>query len=160
MPADSFLDEMIHRYADGELPFEQHAALFAHLANDADARRLLEATMQFRRFSRQEAFTVTPAMDAAFLRRLAEHRRGPRRPVRRPASTPLWQKHTRVSVRTAALLALTMLLVGVWGAQQRAPEPALVRVIEAPAPPPAEEPVVLSAQYVFSPGVVVEAERR
>lgn len=150
-------DEMIHLYADGELPFGQQGALFAHLAADEDARHLLESVMQFRRMSRQETFPVTPAMDAAFMQRLSEHRRGPRRPRQAPATTPLWQKRARISLRSATLLAIVILLLGVWGAQDRSDAPARAAQV---LPAVEEEPVVMSAQYVFTPGVVVEAERQ
>ncbi len=151
-------EEMIHLYADGELPFEQHSALFAHLAGSEDARRLLESVMQFRRLSRQETFAVTPAMDAAFMQRLAQQRRGRPRPQRPPTRpTTLWQRRARVSLRTAALAGIGFLLIGFLGARPRAADtPAPLR----PAMQYVQEPpVVMSAQYVFSPGVVVEAER-
>ena len=150
-------EEMIHLYADGELPFEQHSSLFAHLAQSEDARRLLESVMQFRRLSRQETFTVTPAMDAAFMHRLAQQRRVVSRVQRPPVRRTLWQRRARISLRTAALVGVGLLLVGFFGARPR--------IVQAPAVANAsvqrveEPPVVMSAQYVFSPGVVVEAER-
>ncbi len=150
------LDEAIHLYADGELPFAQHAALFAHLAVDEGARRLLESVMQFRRLSRQESFTVTPAMDAAFMQRLARQRRVRPRAARPPARPSLWQRRARVSLRTATLAAVGLLLVGFLGARPTPPPPAPAATVAAPQ---AERPTVMSAHYVFSPGVVVEARR-
>lgn len=158
MAADFSLDEMVHLYADGELPFEQHAALFAQLAADAEARLLLESIMQFRRMSRQEGFAVTPAMDAAFMQRLARKRRTMPRTERAPARRSLWQRRTRLTLRSATLLALMLLLVGFFGARptaSQAPQPVFERAVESLS----ESPVVMSAQYVFSPGVVVEADR-
>lgn len=150
-------EEMLHLYADGELPFEQHSTLFAHLAQSEEARRLLESIMQFRRLSRAETFTVTPAMDAAFMQRLAQQRRSIPRAARPPVRASLWQRRARISFGSAALVGVALLLIGFLGAHSRVqpepvPEPQVTQHVE-------ENPVVMSAQYVFTPGVVVEAER-
>ncbi len=152
MAPDIHVEEMLYLYADGELPFEQQGALFAHLAESEEARLLLESVMQFRRMSRQEAFTVTPAMDAAFMQRLAQQRRAVPRAGRLPVPRSRWRRPLTIS---GAVAAVALLLVVFWST----PAPTAQHPAQT-APQPATEAVVMSAQYVYSTGVVVEAERQ
>ncbi|MEM8559519.1 MAG: zf-HC2 domain-containing protein [Bacteroidota bacterium] len=145
-------EELLNLYVDGELPFEDQPALFAHLADCADSRAQFNALMAFRTASRQEHLPVTPAMDAAFFARLDQAKRTrPHAPATRAEDRrPFRGLKRRVSMRTTLVLSLVLFAVGLLSA--RTPEPEV---------PPRPVQIVGDTEpvYVIYPGITVEDDR-
>ncbi|MEM1093514.1 MAG: zf-HC2 domain-containing protein [Bacteroidota bacterium] len=150
-------------YIDGELPFEQHADLFAHLATCQECQQVLDSVMRFRRYSRQERITVAPAIDAEFFEKLAQAKQQQERVNRRQDREPLWSSRRSIPVGAAAMLGVLLFVVGLINPLPSAGETnaaalGLVRgepeVIEFHD----EEQLRNRTIYVFYPGLEVEDE--
>lgn len=156
------LENALHLYVDGELPFEQQPELFAHLAACDACRRTLSAVLTFRRMSRQEYVAVPPALDDAFFRRLEGVRRRVVRVDRAADRRPLWQVRTPVSLRGATTVALLLFLAGLMFpravGEPRHVDPYVEGVEERVQLQP---PVPLRSEtvYVFYPGLTVESTK-
>ena len=157
-------EEALTLYVDGELPFDQQARLFAHLAVCESCRRTLEGVMAFRRVAREENLNLPPAVDEAFLKRLAKHRSATVAPARAPERRPVWRRSAPVSMRTASSVALGVFVIGLlmplnanttekrmlaWvsGEEERVVIEDELPIVEA------------STVYVFYPGLTVEATK-
>ncbi|MEM6784225.1 MAG: zf-HC2 domain-containing protein [Bacteroidota bacterium] len=148
-------EALLDLYVDGELPFADQPALFAHLAECATCRAQFNALMAFRVAARQDYLPVTPSMDAAFFARLDQAKRARPHPpgARAEDRQPFRSLKRRVSVRTALLLSLVLFAVGLLSARPSDPEPPVVPVRVADMPEAAQ------ALYVIYPGITVEDER-
>ncbi len=152
-------EEALNLYVDGELPLEQQAELFNHLARCESCRRTLDSVMRFRRYGRQEYIAIAPAVDDAFLKRLAGAKRRPRRvSVDRD---PMWSSRVPVSLRSAVAIAAAVFLVGLliplWGASpHRLP---IVSGQQEQVDLSSEVALGSEAVYVFYPGLTVEAAK-
>ncbi|MEM6648273.1 MAG: zf-HC2 domain-containing protein [Bacteroidota bacterium] len=150
-------------YIDGELPFEQHADLFAHLATCQECQQVLDSVMRFRRYSRQERITVAPAIDAEFFEKLAHAKKQQDRVDRRQDREPLWSSRRSVPVGAAAMLGVLLFIVGLINPLPSSGETdaALLGLVRG-------EPEVIEFKdeeqmrnrtiYVFYPGLEVEDE--
>lgn len=151
------MEETLSLYMDGELPFEEQPTLFAHLAACVPCRRILSATMEFRRMSRQEISLVSPAADDVLFHRLDRiSGRKPPRIDRYQDRRPLWQTRTPVSLRVATMAAVLLFGAGLFFPQTTAeslPVPR-VKVQEERV-----EPTPIVPVYVITPGVTVEAPK-
>lgn len=154
-------EEMLNLYVDGDLPFPEQAALFAHLAENESSRRTLDALLAFRRMSRQEQLTVPPAADDVFFARLAQQKAQSGRIDRAAQRRPLWQLRGTVSLRAAIMTTLLVFMVGML-TPTRASETFTVIPVEY------EEEVmddadynrrIAEAIYIFYPGIEVEADK-
>ena len=155
------MEEMLSLYVDGELPSAAQPALFAHLASCETCRQTLAATLEFRRFSRQETITVPPAVDEAIMKRLAQRKSTHDRTDRAAQRRPLWQARIPVSLRAAAALGLVAFFTGLLVPNRvaHAPEVEVTSTVHGE-----EERVrfydpvrVAEAVYVIYPGLTVEA---
>ncbi|MGI9175470.1 MAG: anti-sigma factor family protein [Rhodothermales bacterium] len=162
-PCGPSMEEALSLYVDGELPSATQPALFTHLASCEACRQTLTATLEFRRFSRQETITVPPAVDEAIMKRLAQRKATHDRTDRAAQRRPLWQARIPVSLRAAAALGLVAFFTGLLVPNRVAQAPEVV--VEATSTVQGEEervrfydPVrVAEAVYVIYPGLTVEA---
>lgn len=158
-PRDLSMEEAVHLYIDGELPFELQPALFAHLAVDEEARRMLDAVLKFRRMTREDYLPVPPAADEAFFKRLASLQRQHRRIDRAAQRRPIWEHRTPVSFRAAVVAAALLFMAGLLfpvSAGEAAPQGYVVAQVErVELPTELERPS--EYVYVFYPGLDVEA---
>lgn len=162
------MEETLNLYADGELPFNRQAELFAHLASCDACRRTLDGILSFRRLSRQENLVVPPALDDAFFKRLATHK-AHTRVDRAAARRPLWQLRWAVSLRAgvvAAVVVFTLgLLMPVNVQEPYAEQPPMQLVVgeeelvELPPALAAEPKTRNETLYVFYPGLTIEADK-
>lgn len=161
--ASEFCDqeENLTLYLDGELPFDAQAELFAHLAFCSACREAMDATLHFRRLSRQESMPVPVSVDEAFFKRLAEQKnRSDKLKVERAVDrSPLWRMKKPVSLGAAIVATVLIFTVGLL-------VPAEHQVVEAAALVSAEQEFVEFPEmdylrektvYVFYPGLEVEA---
>ena len=158
------MEDALNLYVDGELPLAAQPALFAHLVTCETCRQTLAATLEFRRFSRQETVTVPPALDEAIMERVAQRKSTHDRTDRAAQRRPLWQARIPVSLRAAAALGLVAFLSGLFvpsytAPEARTPEPEVTSTVQGE-----EERVrfydpvrVAEAVYVIYPGLTVEA---
>lgn len=155
------MEEALHLYLDGELPFEEQPLLFAHLAECDQCRHLMGSMMTFRRMSRQEAFPVPPAVDEAFFQRLNLVKSRSKRVDRYMDRRPLWQVRAPISLRAAAMAAVVVFVAGLMfphdigdrivstTVQGEEEQVEYINVIRIPP----------EAVYVFYPGLTVEAPK-
>ncbi len=161
---DPVMEEALNLYVDGELPLDQQAALFGHLAACPACRRTLDSVLSFRRWSRQEPLGVPPALDDAFFKRLAEHKARHTRIDRAADRRPLWQAQAPVTLRAGLTIAIVVFLLGLFVPSNLQPVPARFAVIgeeelvELPAVA-ASEPGRVEPLYVFYPGLTIEASK-
>ena len=154
-------EEALNLYLDGELPLGDEAALFRHLAACTACRRVLGALIEFRRMSRQEALAVPAAVDDAFFGKLDHLRHRTTLSDRSAQRRPLWQLHTRISLRVAAAVAGVLFFAGFLIPRDLGTLPPMPRVEgldERVELPPVFQPAG-EAVYVFYPGLTVEAAR-
>jgi anti-sigma factor RsiW len=156
-------EERVQLYLDGEMPFSEQPALFAHLAVCDACRRTMDGVLTFRRMSRQEFLHVPPAADDVFFERLAQLKQRSDRVDRAAERRPLWHARRAVSLRSAVLTAIVVFMVGVFLPANTPEESAAVFVeieeelVEFPAFQfPFREP---TAVYVFYPGLTIEAPK-
>ena len=160
-PADPF-EEDLNLYLDGELPIERQGPLFEHLASCSACRARMDSVMEFRRLSRQEYITVSPAVDDAFLERLARLKKSNERFDRREDRRPLWNARQSVSVGTAVLAIVAVFVIGLMlpmSGDPGAAQPTVQFVEERVEFEEAPSEVRESPIYVFVPGLTVEADR-
>ncbi|GAB5519240.1 MAG: hypothetical protein RhofKO_14910 [Rhodothermales bacterium] len=153
----------LNLYIDGELPFDQHTDLFSHLATCQECQHVLDSTLRFRRYSRQERITVAPAVDAEFFEKLAQAKQQQERVDRRHDREPLWSSRRSVPIGAAAMLGVLLFMIGLVNPLPSAGEAnaALQGLVRG-------EPEVIEFQdeaqlrsqtiYVFYPGLEVEDE--
>lgn len=160
------MEEALNLYVDGELPFDQQPVLFAHLAHCRSCRRTLDAVIKFRRMSRQEHLSVPPAVDEAFMNRLAHVRDAAHRIDREADRRPLWQARTRVSLRGVVVASVVVFCLGLLlPTPLSSPATAAVQVefgderVEFADPLLDPAVVPASAVYVFYPGLTIEATK-
>ncbi len=150
------LEEAIHLFADGELPLDAHADLFARLSVSMAARELLDSLLAFRRMSRMESLAAPPSLDLALMARLKEVQRSQQKRRDRAPHPGVWGRSVQMSVRALTVGAMLLLAVGSLVPMRTPAEPApIVRL----APPPTSNGVAMSASYVITDGVTVEADR-
>ncbi len=154
-PLPEDLEEAIHLFADGELPLGAHADLFARLSISKDARELLDSLLAFRRMSRMESLAPPPSLDLALMSRLKETQRTHQKRRDRAPHPGVWGRSVRMSVRAMTVSAMLLLAVGsLVPLRTPAEPPRVVRMT-----PPADDGVSMSASYVITDGVTVEADR-
>lgn len=158
------MEEALNLYVDGELPLDRQADLFTHLAACPACRCTLDSVLSFRRFSRQEALTVPPALDDAFFKRLAEHKDRHERIDRVADRRPLWQAQAPITLRAGLSIAVVVFLLGLLvpaNVQQQAAPRAVVgeeELVELPAVA-ATQRSSIEPLYVFYPGLTIEASK-
>lgn len=160
-PADPF-EEDLNLYLDGELPIDRQGALFEHLASCAGCRSRMDSVMQFRRLSRQEFIAVSPAVDEAFLERLAQMKKTNDRYDRKEDRRPLWNVRQSVSVGTAVMAIVAVFVIGLMLPMAGDPgtaQPTVQFVEERVEFEEVPSEVRESPIYVFVPGLTVEADR-
>lgn len=153
----------LNLYIDGELPFEQHAGLFAHLATCQECQQVLDSVMRFRRYSRQERITVAPAMDAEFFEKLAHAKQQQERVDRRQDREPLWSSRRSVPIGTAVMLAVVLFVIGLINPLPSVREADAVALGLVRGEPEVvefkdEEQLRSRTIYVFYPGLEIEDE--
>jgi len=156
-------EERLQLYLDGEMPFDEQPALFAHLALCDGCRRTMDGVLTFRRMSRQEFLHLPPAADDIFFERLAQLKQRSDRVDRAAERRPLWYARKAVSLRSAVLTAVLVFMIGVFLPANATEEPPTVFVeieeelVEFPVFQfPFREP---TAVYVFYPGLTIEAPK-
>lgn len=145
----------LNRYVDGELAPDEQAVLFRHLAGCDACREELEAVLVFRRMSRQETMTLSPAAEEAFFERLDAVRGSAERVDRAEEHRSFWHQRTPLTMRTLVLTALLLFVAGSMtplGQQRGGRQLASVVRPEAGVQPPME------VIYVFYPGLTIEAD--
>jgi len=155
--------EQLSVYLDGELPLEDQAELFAHLATCNACRETMDAVLHFRRISRQETLLVPASVDEDFFQRLAEHKnKTDKLKVERAVDrSPLWRLQKPVSLGAAILATALVFVVGLLApAQTQTVEAALFvsgeqEFVEFPEMEFMHEKTI----YVFYPGLEVEASQ-
>lgn len=159
------MEEALTLYVDGELPFAEQPALFAHLAACDACRRTLEGVMMFRRIIREESLALPPIADDAFLQRLAQHRTVTSTVSRAPDRRSILGERMPVSVRTAVTVALVVFFLGLFvplgaSSPEEVPLP-WVQGVEERVEFDQEYvgPVIPAPVYVFYPGLTVEASK-
>lgn len=159
---DGAAEEAVNLYVDGELPLEHHADLFAHLAQCEACRRTLDSVIKFRRYGRDELLTVPPALDEAFLGRLASVKSRHEQVDRAEDRGPLWTMRRPVSLGSGALAAILVFVAGLLLSSEETVLPTGLVVGEqerlefADTTPAIERPNTL---YVFYPGLTIEAPK-
>lgn len=153
------MEEALNLYIDGELAFENQPPLFSHLAVCDSCRRTLEATMDFRRMSRQEVISVPAAVDDQFFQKLNQVKKRAETVDRWADRRPLWQAKTRVSLRVATTVALFLFLAGVFVPMnsQDVLADELVEGVEERIEFMPRNQFRGEVIYVFYPGLTVEA---
>lgn len=156
------VEDRLNQYADGELALDAQAELFAHLAVCDACRRYLEGLIAFRRMVGDEPLAVPPAVDEAFLQRLAAHRGKVASMKTRVERRERMRSVIPVAGRAAVVTLVLGMVVGNIISNEIADSPLPGRVV-------AEEELVnfpasrdaradYSAVYVFYPGLTVEAD--
>ncbi|NNF03587.1 MAG: hypothetical protein HKN17_03890 [Rhodothermales bacterium] len=159
--ADVF-EEDLNLYLDGELPSERQELLFEHLAACSACRARMDSVMEFRRLSRQEFISVSPAVDDSFLERLARLKKSNDRFDRQEDRRPLWNARQTVSVGTAVLAITAVFVIGLMlpmTGDTHTAEPIVQVVEERVQFEDAPSEVRESPIYVFVPGLTIEADR-
>lgn len=153
-------EEDLNLFLDGELPLDRQEGLYAHLAEDRDARSFMDHVMLFRRMSRQEYIEVPPSVDEAFFKRLDALKRSGERVDRFMEREPLWNTRKPVSLRTAVAAVIAVFMIG-WflPAMTESEETAfLAQEEERVAFDIQQARVMQSYIYVFEPGLTIEAD--
>lgn len=153
-------EEELNLFLDGELPLEKQEGLYAHLAENPDARSFMDHVMLFRRMSRQEYIEVPPAADDAFFRRLDALKRSGERVDRFEEREPVWNTRRPVSLRTAVAAVVAVFMIGwflpvVSDSEETA---FLAQEEERVAFDIQQTRVMQSYIYVFEPGLTIEAD--
>jgi anti-sigma factor RsiW len=148
----------LNHYVDGELPFQEQPALFAHLSTCAACRRTLEAVLAFRRMSRQEPLAVPPAADDAVFRRLDQVKQRTERVDREAERRCLWTARAPISLGAAAMVAVVLFVVGLLVPMQL-DEVDPSAFVSTDMERVEVEPAPAQAVYVFYPGLTVEATK-
>lgn len=147
-------EERLNLYVDGELPSDEQARLFRHLADCDACRDALEAVLAFRRMSRRETLSMPPAADEAFFERLDGLRNSPERVDRSEEHRSFWRRRAPITLRSLVLAALLVFVAG-----SMTPLGQHARPVELAVVQPTEQAVrPLDVIYVFYPGVTIEAE--
>ena len=160
-PPDLTMEEALHRYIDGELPFELQPTLFAHLAVDEASRRLLDVVLRFRRIMREEYLAVPPGVDDAFFKRLAAHQHQLKSVDRVAERRPIWERRTPISLRAAVVVAALLFTAGLLFPMSAGQPPAegYVFAVAERVELPSEVRLQPEYVYVFYPGLDVEAPK-
>ncbi len=156
-PLPDDLEEAIHLFADGELPLDAHADLFARLSISKDARELLDSLLAFRRMSRMESLAPPPSLDLALMARLKETQRAQQKRRDRAPHPGIWGRSVRMNVRAMTLCAMVLLAVGSLVPMRTPAEPP--RVVRMTPPSADADGMAMSANYIITDGVTVEADR-
>lgn len=159
------IESWLTYYVDGELPFSAQPKLFAHLAVCEESRRHLDSIMRFRRIIRDENLGVPPAVDDAFFKRLAKHKKATALRNRASDRTSLWRERTPLTFRGTVMVFVMVFLMGLFTPLSGpSPDYASSRWVYG------EEEFVefpdynglfglSSTMYVFYPGLTIEAAK-
>ena len=152
---DQHSEMLLNLYVDGELPSGEQAELFGHLSTCVACRAQFNVLLAFRLASRQETFVVPPAADEAVLARIDRLRRTPRPAPVRVSERRFFggQVHRRVSLRSALLAAVVLIVFGLAVRPGTTPDAAALSYYVT------ETVIDDGALYVIGPGVTVEDKR-
>lgn len=154
------MEEELNLFLDGELPLDRQGRLYAHLAENIEARSFMDQVLLFRRMSRQEFLDVPPAVDESFFARLDALKSSGERVDRFLEREPLWNSRKPVSLRAAIAAVVAVFMIG-WllplggdGNGTAFIEQQEERVFfDMP-----QTRVMQSYIYVFEPGLTIEAD--
>ena len=164
MTCPLLLEEDLNLYLDGELPFGQQQALFAHMTACTSCRETMESVLAFRRMSRQEYLAPPPAADDRFYERLAQMKAAGQGRNRSSDRAPLWQARRVVSVRGAVTAIAAVFVVGLLLPMSSTSARTQVffetEQVDLTAPVDFAPPSSIreSYTYVFYPGITIEAD--